>query len=119
VYDADGGVLGELRYALGKLFAKRHCSLCDLTHRGVRHRPEWVQMVSDLGVPFRLLHRNEMDEEVRAATEGRLPAVLARRANRLELLMGPDALDACAADPSAFEQRLRGAVGPDDPSGRR
>ena len=103
-------MVGELRYAVGKVFAKRHCSLCDLTHRGVRRRAEWQQVVDELGVPFTLLHRNEMDHEVRAATEGRLPAVVARRSNRLELLMGPDALEGCTADPSAFERRLREAA---------
>ena len=35
VYHADGGLLGELRYAYGKVRGTAHCSLCDITHATV------------------------------------------------------------------------------------
>jgi hypothetical protein len=110
VYDADGGFLGELRYALGKVLARSHCSLCDLTHRGVRRRDDWDRMVTDLGVPVRLLHRDEMDGELRDLVGGVLPAVVARRSGRLDRLLGPEELAACQADPRAFERRVRVAA---------
>lgn len=110
VYDADGGVVGELRYALGKVFARRHCALCDLTHHGLRQRADWQRVAREIGVPITLLHRNEMDEEIRAAANGRLPVLLARRSGRLEVVLGPAELDECRGDPRTFEHRLREAV---------
>jgi hypothetical protein len=107
IYDADGGLLGEVRYALGKVFANGHCSLCDLTHRGLKRRAEWDALVARLGVPFELVHRNEMDESVRRAAGGGLPCILAARASQLEVLLGPDDLAACGTDLSELERRLR------------
>ena len=110
MYDADGGLLGELRYAWGKTFRHAHCSLCDLTHRGLRMRAEWKQMVERLGVPVRLVHRNEIDDDLAKATDGRLPCVVARHGERLELLLGPDDLAACDRDARALERRIRAAA---------
>ena len=108
VYDADGGVLGELRYAWGKVFANAHCSLCDLTHRGLKRRAEWNALVEHLGVPFTLLHRNEMDEPVRRAARG-LPCILVERGADLHLLVGPDELAECGTDLAELERRIRAA----------
>ena len=50
VYDADGSLVGELRYALRKVTGRGHCSLCDLTHRGVRARADWGDFKSRIGL---------------------------------------------------------------------
>jgi len=77
VYDADGGLRGELAYLAGKL-GGRHCSLCDITHSPVRRRREWDSYTASLPVPFEVVHRNERDPAVRAATTGREPCVIAQ-----------------------------------------
>ena len=41
VYHADGGVMGELRYILGKARGTAHCALCDITHSTVRRKAAW------------------------------------------------------------------------------
>ncbi len=110
IYDADGGLLGEVRYALGKVFANGHCSLCDLTHRGLKRRAEWDTMVERLGVPFALLHRNEMDDALRLVTRSALPCLLADRDAQLEVLLGPDDLAACGTDLEELERRIRAAL---------
>jgi hypothetical protein len=109
VYDADGGLLGELRYLAGRGLGTQHCALCDLTHGKLRRRPEWDALVARLGVPFTLRHRNEQADAVRAATAGQLPCVVARRGATLTVLLGPDDLAACGRDLDQLERRLRGA----------
>ena len=32
IFDADGGLRGELRYVIDKLAGRGHCALCDITH---------------------------------------------------------------------------------------
>lgn len=76
VYDADGGMRGEIAYLAGKL-AGRHCSLCDITHSPVRRRREWDAYVSTLPIPFDVVHRNERSRAVAEATEGREACVVA------------------------------------------
>ena len=75
VYDADGGLRGEIAYIAGKL-GGRHCSLCDITHSPVRRRREWDAYASTLPVPFDLVHRNERPRAVAGATEGREACVV-------------------------------------------
>lgn len=43
VYDADGGLLGEAAYVVGRLCGTRHCALCDITHSAVRRRRRAVR----------------------------------------------------------------------------
>ena len=76
VYDADGGLRGEIAYITGKL-GGRHCSLCDITHSPVRRRREWDAYVSTLPVPFDVVHRNERTPALTAATSGREACVVA------------------------------------------
>ena len=99
VYDADGGLRGELAYLAGKI-AGRHCSLCDITHSPVRRRQAWDAYAAGLPVPFELLHRNERTADVRAATTGKEPCVVARTDDgRVVLVLDSDRLVEAAAVP--------------------
>ena len=51
VYNADGGVAGEVRYVVGHLLGRAHCSLCDITHSPVRRKRAWDRMVGRTGCP--------------------------------------------------------------------
>ncbi|TEX52037.1 MAG: hypothetical protein B7C55_02600 [Actinomycetales bacterium mxb001] len=93
VYDADGGLRGELAYLAGKVQG-RHCSLCDITHSPVRRRREWDAYVASLPVVFEALHRNERDEAVAAATAGCEPCVVAQTDDdRVVMLLDATALE--------------------------
>jgi hypothetical protein len=111
VYNADGGLAGELRYAIGKAFGRTHCALCDLTHRGVRQRQDWRDLCEGLPVPVDLVHLNERSGAVREASRGGTPCLLAEVDDELVLLIGPQALQSCGADVDKLEQQLRLAAG--------
>ncbi len=114
VYDADGGLLGEAAYVWGKVRGTRHCALCDITHRRVRRRPEWDQMVADLGVRVDLLHLNEMPPDVRQAVAVcGAPVVLARTgAGLLPLVVGAE-LDALGGSVARLGDLLRARLAAD------
>jgi hypothetical protein len=108
VYDADGGLLGEAAYVWGRLRGTRHCGLCDITHSTVRRKGEWDRMVARLPVPVRLLHLNELDDELRAAVASvGAPVVLAREDDGWRELVGAAELDDMAGSVSAFEAAVR------------
>lgn len=67
IYNADGGIIGEVRYVVGHLLGTAECALCDITHSPIRRKPEWDAMVRELGITFTLQHRNELDAQTRAA----------------------------------------------------
>lgn len=108
VYDADAGLLGEAAYVWGKLRGTRHCGLCDITHGAVRRKGAWDRMAAELPVPVRLLHLNELDDELRAAVAAtRAPVVLARDAGDWRELVGAAELDEMAGSVDALGAVLR------------
>ncbi|NHA69685.1 hypothetical protein [Phycicoccus flavus] len=112
VYNADGGVLGELAYAVGHLTGRTSCGLCDATHRGVRRKPAWDEMTAGLPVPVRLVHRNETTDAERAAAErAGLPVVLGVRGDgSLTTLVPPDRLAAAHGSVDDVGDAIRSAL---------
>ena len=107
VYDADAGLLGEAAYVWGKLRGTHHCGLCDITHGTVRRKPAWDAMAASLPVPVRLLHLNELDDELRSVVAfAGAPVVLARDDEGWRALVGGGELDAMAGSVDALEAVL-------------
>ena len=109
VYNADGGIVGEVRYVIGHLLGTAECALCDITHSPIRRKPQWDAMVKGLEVPFSVLHRNEVGDELSQRMEGiALPCVVGERANGdIIALMSPDVLAECGGSVEAFAAALR------------
>lgn len=111
VYHAEGSLLGELRYAYGRLRGTAHCALCDITHATVRRKPEWDALVARLRRPVRLVHLDEMDDEVASAVAGSgSPVVLVRRGGVLVPVLDASALEAAGGSVAAFEAALLRAL---------
>ena len=108
IYNADGGVAGEIRYLFGHLFGSAECSLCDITHSLVRRKPEWDRMVSRMGVPIVVLHRNELDERLEAAVRDlALPVVIAHHSDGSDsVALTADQLRRLGGSVDDFEQAL-------------
>lgn len=110
VYDADGGLLGELAYVAGKISGRRHCALCDITHSAVRRRPEWTAYAESLPVPFIAVHRNERTPTVEQISRGVEPCVVAELdSGEAILLLTASDLDA-AEDVTGLATALESAM---------
>lgn len=109
VYDADGGLRGELAYLAGK-FRGQHCSLCDITHSPVRRRRDWDDYVSSLPVPLEVVHRNERDADMTAATSGLEPCVAAECPDGSIVIVLDDAALQGAGDVRGFSAALEDAL---------
>jgi hypothetical protein len=81
VYNADGGVIGELKYVFGHLIGIAKCELCDITHSPIRRKASFDQLAGELkneyGLDFALKHLNERTESETKASVGKEPCVLA------------------------------------------
>jgi hypothetical protein len=111
VYHADGGLVGEVRYVVGKLLGRAHCALCDITHGPLRRKAAWDRCVARLDVPVDLVHLNEMDPAVAAVATGRSPCVVGHFDDgTLRVVLDAGALEACRGDVEAFADRLREAL---------
>ena len=110
VYHAEGSLLGELRYLVGRTLGRTHCALCDITHGSVRIKPAWVAARSRLPVPFDAVHLDERSPELEAVTAGRTPCVVAHTGTGLDVILGPANLAACEGEPEALVDAIIGAV---------
>lgn len=107
IYDADGGVVGELRYVLGTIFQGKHCSLCDITHGKLKRKAEWDDACRDLPAPFILLHLNERSPDITAACTLGVPTILVRLSDgEIKPLLGPTDLEVKADVKECF-RRIR------------
>ena len=81
VYNADGGVVGELKYFFGHLIGIAKCELCDITHSPIRRKASFDRLAEELkseyGLDFALLHLNERTEAETKASAAKEPCVLA------------------------------------------
>ena len=108
IYDADGGLAGELRYALGKLRGRSKCALCDITHgwnpMGSR---QWKQACAASPLELELVHRNEATAAQLAAA-AQLPAIVAHDGERWSEALSTADIAACAGSPELLLERLAG-----------
>ena len=85
VYNADGGIVGELKYFFGHLIGVAKCELCDVTHSPIRRKASFDKLAQDLkaefGLEFDLKHLNERTESEIRASSGQEPCVLAQYAD--------------------------------------
>jgi hypothetical protein len=80
VYNADGGIAGELSYVLGHLIGVRSCSLCDISHSPIKKKSSFKELEQHLleehGIMVKMIHLNERNERETKASEGREPCML-------------------------------------------
>ena len=108
IYNANGGVVGELTYVLGKLKGTAHCALCDISHgKSFRAKKEWVNGVSELPLPLETVHLNEMDDATRVVADGRSPVVVYLDGCNDRVLITEDELESCSGTPTDFFELLK------------
>ena len=103
VYNADGGIMGELAYVWGKIRGTVHCALCDITHRGVSKKKQWKEFENSLKVPIELLHINEQESPLAEFTVGKTPCVVGEYAGELRIVMNAYDLEECGKSVDKFE----------------
>ena len=80
VYNADGGIVGELTYFFGHLIGVRSCTLCDISHSPIMKKSSFKalerHLLEEHGILVRMIHLNERNEREQKASEGRVPCML-------------------------------------------
>ena len=110
VYRADGGLVGEARYLLAHYLLGRHCTLCDITHSPFRRRAAWDEQVASLGIPFDLLHLNELSADQSAFVGDGAACVFSESSAGRVMLLDNEDLENAHGDITAFFGALRRAL---------
>jgi hypothetical protein len=68
IYNADGGLLNEIKYWINKnlLNKQNTCELCDISHSKIFVRSDWLQFIKELKKDYKVevLHRNEVPKKI-------------------------------------------------------
>jgi hypothetical protein len=112
VYNANGGLAGELGYFFGHLIGTRSCTLCDITHSPFAKKSEWKRLEQslkrELGIEFVLVHKNERTPAQLAASDGREPCVLIEDSEeKLSMILDWNDLKLAHGDVAQFERAVR------------
>ena len=112
VYNADGGVVGELKYFFGHLIGIAKCELCDVTHSPIRKKASFDKLTktfkAEFGLDFALKHLNERTEAETRASAGKEPCVLAEYADgSLGMFLDRQELREVKGDVGRFEKVAR------------
>ncbi|MBV7412335.1 hypothetical protein KRX56_06280 [Dermabacteraceae bacterium TAE3-ERU27] len=104
VYNANGGLAGELSYVIGKIRGTAHCGLCDISHgKRPMYRKEWKEMVQRLPLPLETVHLNEVDASTsRLLEKARSPFIALIDGENDRVLVSAEELDGCGGDSEAL-----------------
>jgi len=106
IYQAEGSLMGEIRYALGRIRGTAHCALCDITHGRIREKDAFKTCREALDIPLDTLHLDELPPSLEEFTKGRTPCVVGVCGEMYEMLMTAEELDLCAGSVERFESML-------------
>ena len=106
LFNAEGSLLGELQYVLGKCLGRESCALCDISHGWNPLGKSAWRSRAETEPSIIWLHRDEAPESLLNAVVGELPCVVADHGHRVEMLLDSDALKACEGDFAIFTELL-------------
>lgn len=107
VYNANGGIMGELSYVIGKVLGNTHCALCDISHgNSIKAKAQWRQRVASFPIPVQAVHMNEMDAATIEASQGQSPVVVYLDGKNDRIIMTAAELENCQANPQLFFDKL-------------
>ena len=111
VYNANGGIAGEIKYFLGKITRSQHCELCDITNNLLLTKKLWKQFIDELSVPFTLLHLNEQPSDMAAYTEGKVPCIISKTNSQFSMMLDREELGNCKGDVLRFIELFNSKIG--------
>ncbi len=101
IYDADGGIFGEIKYFAGKIFSNKHCSLCDITHGSSKN--EWAKCEKRLPIAIDFIHLNERNSAIEEYTKGVTPCVIGKTATGYVTIITKNEMNECKGNAKKFE----------------
>ena len=106
IYHANGSILGEIKYLLGKTFGITHCALCDITHTIAFKKRTFTDCINAFPIPFKTLHLDELVPELKQYTRGKTPCVVGKTADGFKVILTKHELEQCNGNVSLFESKL-------------
>ena len=106
IYNANGSITGEISFLFGKLTGQAQCALCDISHGPFKKKSAFSRAQQTLGVPFEILHLDELDATL-CSFKQYAPCVVAIRGLECSILISKAELARCDSDVGRFFDSLK------------
>lgn len=110
LYNANSSLVGEIVFLFGKLIGRTECVLCDITHGPFQKKSAFSSAQQTLGVPFKILHLDELDATLYSFKES-APCVVAICGSEYSILLSKGELALCDSDVDCFFDSLKAKLG--------
>ena len=102
IYNADGGLIGEINYFIKKIFKNKHCELCDITHIFAWKKNAWKEFENKLGIDLQVLHLNDQNLKMKEITFDKTPCILLYKDNSYKIVITAEELRSCNSSVKNF-----------------
>ena len=106
IYNAKGSITGELAFLFGRLTGRTECALCDITHGTFKKKTAFSRAQQTLGVPFKILHLDELDSTLYSFKHS-AACVVAIRGADCSILLSKAELALCDGDVDRFFDAIK------------
>lgn len=106
IYNAKGSITGELAFLFGRLTGRTECALCDITHGTFKKKTAFSRAQQTLGVPFEILHLDELDSTLYSFKDS-AACVVAIRGADCSILLSKAELALCEGDVDRFFDAIK------------
>lgn len=106
IYNAKGSITGELAFLFGRLTGRTECALCDITHGTFKKKTAFSRAQQTLGVPFKILHLDELDSTLYSFKHS-AACVVAIRGSDCSILLSKAELALCDGDVDRFFDAIK------------
>ncbi|MGT2772033.1 hypothetical protein [Streptococcus marimammalium] len=107
IYDANAGLVGEFKYVFEKVFYKKHCALCDITHGlSFTAKKEWLNQVETFPLPIETFHLNEIDQDLKKFVDKQTPCIVYSDGDCQKIIMTNEELSSFSKEPDHFFKQL-------------
>ena len=110
IYNANGSFTGEIAFLFGKFTGRTECALCDITHGPFKKKTAFSRAQQTLGVPFEILHLDELDSTLYSFKDS-APCVVAVRGSECSILLSKAELALCDSEVERFFDSLKAKLG--------
>ena len=93
IYNAEGSIIGELKYLLLKYFYGFKCSMCEITHNSFLEKKEWGNQISQSSYIIKAVHLDEQPDDLYQFSIGKAPCVVVENSKGFKLIFTSDELN--------------------------
>ena len=106
VYNAEGSIIGELKYLILKYFYGFKCSMCEITHTNFSEKEEWKNKISQSSYSIKSVHLDEQPEDLYQFSNGKAPCVVGKNKKGFKFIFTNDELNSFRGDVHQFFKKL-------------